>query len=429
MKNSLKILVLVALLSLSSCISLSARTMQMSKIDSLSMRVANMEQLMAEEQKEIELCKKELSICEKSLHSIDEHVDRTNETISNQITASSHTIQVWGVIIAIVAVVITIFMSIMGAVYAKRINRIRKNIQELTSNAKIQLKNAKIATDEIAEQQERVSANQTEIVNLQSKINTEANQIRQNLEDGEKQIEILQELYGKFKDNSSKIYSQLHKEETKRIIERLKEVPEDISNVESVLLSRDLDDASFDGIYEAYKTLIQRYFDISQLHDVDELRKTNPSFLNKENGYAILFAQHFFKQSIATEDLRNLIRKKLSYLMSCYYKNDAEKSTKDFKMGLQQVEEKLSNEMLKEYILALGKSKYANFKELYEILLMDLNEEQLKDIWKAVVEQNSEAYTFAKVFEKAMMHVSQESALLQSIIAYIDQEKKEVAKK
>ena len=86
--------------------------------------------------------------------------------------------------------------------------------------------------------------------------------------------------------------------------------------------------------------------------------------------------------------------------MSCYYKNDAEKSTKDFKMGLQQVEEKLSNEMLKEYILALVKSKYANFKELYEILLMDLNEEQLNDIWKAVVEQNSEAYTFAKVFEK-----------------------------
>ena len=115
--------------------------------------------------------------------------------------------------------------------------------------------------------------------------------------------------------------------------------------------------------------------------------------------------------------------------MSCYYKNDAEKSTKDFKMGLQQVEEKLSNEMLKEYILALVKSKYANFKELYEILLMDLNEEQLNDIWKAVVEQNSEAYTFAKVFEKAMMYVNQESALLQSIITYIDQEKKEVAKK
>ena len=425
MKNSLKILVLVALLSLSSCISLSARTMQMSKIDSLSMRVANIEHLMAEEQQKLELCKKELSICEISLHSIDEHVDRTNETISNQISSSSHIISTWGIIFSIISILLTAF----GVVFGFYINRMWRKISDLQENAQRLMKDFDQKIIEISEQQQRVSANQTEIVNLQSKINTDADQIRQNLAEGEKQLEKLQELYGKFKENSSKIYSQLHKEETKRIIERLKEVPEDISNVESVLLSRDLDDASFSDVYEAYKTLIQRYFDISQLHDVDELRKTNPSFSDKEDGYAILFAQHFFKQSIATEDLRNLLRKKLSYLMSCYYKNDAEKSTKDFKMGLQQVEEKLSNEMLKEYILALVKSKYANFKELYEILLTDLNEEQLNDIWKAVVEQNSEAYTFAKIFKETMMHVNQESALLQSIITYIDQEKKEVAKK
>ena len=131
MKNSLKILVLVALLSLSSCISLSARTMQMSKIDSLSMRVANMEHLMAEEQQKLELCKKELSICEISLHSIDEHVDRTNETISNQISSSSHIISTWGIIFSIISILLTAF----GVVFGFYINRMWRKISDLQENA------------------------------------------------------------------------------------------------------------------------------------------------------------------------------------------------------------------------------------------------------------------------------------------------------
>ncbi len=129
------------------------------KVDSLSVRMENVERAFDAERREIAILQKEVEACERSLRNIDAHVDRTNEEISNQIAVSSHTIQVWGWLIAVLAILV----SIAGIWYAHYINRLRKDITQLLSDAKNQLDQAEEASADIAEQQQRVSALQKEI--------------------------------------------------------------------------------------------------------------------------------------------------------------------------------------------------------------------------------------------------------------------------
>ena len=70
---------------------------RITKVDSLSIRIVDVETQLRAERQAILILQKEEEIYEKSLRCIDEHVDRVNEEISNQVALSSHTIQVWGV--------------------------------------------------------------------------------------------------------------------------------------------------------------------------------------------------------------------------------------------------------------------------------------------------------------------------------------------
>ena len=386
------------------------------KVDSLAKQMTNVESQMQVDRQEMAILQKEIEICEKSIKSIDEHVDRVNEGVSNQIASSSHIIQTWGIIFSILSVLLTG----CGIAFGYYINRMWKKINNLQDNAQEVIDDLDSKMNEIAEQQQRVSANQTEIITLQMKINTDAEQIQQNIVEGEKQIEALQDLYGKFKENSAKIYTQLHREETKRILSRLEEIPEDISNFADTLLSRNLEETDFDNIYTAYHNLIQRYLETTNLSDITKLREKDNSFFKKENMYELLFAQHFLRQAIMKDDLQYLIRKDFAYLMTCYYRNDVEKSTEDLKLGVQKLDSDLMLEIIKEYINALVNSKYRDLSKLYKVLLTDLNEDQLNEIWSAITRQNSQAYTFAGAIKDIIENFYPQSTLLNIIAAYVN---------
>ena len=84
-KYKLRLAIGILLLSLTSVVCAKPK-----KVDSLSIRMANLEHQAAEDHQDMILLQKELSICDKELISVREHVDRSNERVSNQIAASSH---------------------------------------------------------------------------------------------------------------------------------------------------------------------------------------------------------------------------------------------------------------------------------------------------------------------------------------------------
>lgn len=364
------------------CIDCAAICAKENKSDTLPSRMISVEQKMAEEHQEIVLMQREVSVCEKELNFICEHVDRANEEISNQIAASSHTIQVWGWIIAIMAIV----MSVAGVWYARYINKMRKDITHLLSEAQGQLRQAEEVTDGIEEQQQRVSAQQQEIKRLQ--------------DDTEAKVLELQVLHSDIQNNMHEIYIRLRGEETQMLIERLQEIPEDISNVLEVLLSRNLTQDDFQGIYKAYQNLISRALEFVKDKDIDSLRQTDGVFAQKEVLYLIVFMQHFFAQALQIQDLRIYMVSKFEYLCGCLYRNDAEKCTNDLKIGVETLSKDIRIEVISHYIIAISKTRFSRFKELYDKLLIGLSKEELYEIKKKVSGKANEIETFTNSYKE-----------------------------
>lgn len=378
-----------------------------SKMDSLSLQMQILEQRIGEEQQDIAVVQKELGVYEKEMSAICEHVDRANEEISNQIAASSHTIQVWGWIIAILAIVVTIFASVAGALFARYINKIRKDISHLTSEANDQLQQAEDAFTDISEEQQRVNAQQQEVKKIQ--------------EDTAKKLHELQNLHSEIQNNMSAIYEKMKREETIALLKRLEEIPEDITNVGDILLTRQFVSSDFEIMHNAYHNLIFHSLELSGLTSLSELRRSDEDFRILEGSYILQFAQHFMGEAIVDKELQRLLRPSFEALFSdCFFRNDAEKSTVDFKRGVTTLESQLQSSLMIDYILAISKSRFAKFEELYTILLADLAESQLEEIWNGVTKDNVNAIFFAQTIKDLITTLNPQSTMLNGINVYIN---------
>ena len=401
--TGIRTLVILALL----CINCVAGYAKPNKVDSLSSRMANVEKSLDAERLAITMLQKEVELCEKSLRCVDEHVDRANEEISNQISASSHTIQVWGWVIAVMAIVVTIIMSVLGVHYARYINKLRKNIASLSSEAKRKFQQTKEVSKEMEETQQKIMTQQQDI---QAILSTTEDKIKE-----------LQELYSNIQTNSRKIYLNLRREETLALLTRLEEVPEDIANISEILLARNLEEDDFLHLLNAYHNLIARCFEISDVSTIEELREKQYKFASLEESYALLFAQHFMGKAIVDTELRELLQPRFaSFFDECFFRNDAEKSTKDFKQGINVLEQALQIDLLTDYIDAISKSQYSKLVELYNILLSDLSENQLTDIWNIVSSKNSQATFFARTIKEVITKINPQSTKLETISQYIE---------
>ncbi len=87
--------------------------------------------------------------------------------------------------------------------------------------------------------------------------------------------------------HNNELYEKITRDETVKLLTRLKEVPEDIENICQLLLSRDL-------LEEDYSYLKEPYLKIKN----DELQGT------AKDEYIILFLQHFPYQSLKDPDLK-----------------------------------------------------------------------------------------------------------------------------
>lgn len=408
-KYKLRLAIGILLLSLTSVVCAKPK-----KVDSLSIRMANLEHQAAEDHQDMILLQKELSICDKELISVREHVDRSNERVSNQIAASSHTIQIWGIVISVLSMLFTI----LGVVFAFYINRMWSRINEIKEGAQQTLKNLNEELESVTDMQQRVSLNQKENLSLQSEIQECGASIKQTLDESKKSISELEELYANFKGDARRIYTQLRSEETKMLIERLQEIPEDISNMLNALLSRNLKSTDFDGIYKAYNFLIERYLQFSNAKDVAELRQVNHKFADKEESYMLLFTQHFLKEAIQKPEIEDYMQSHFNSICSCFYRNDAEKCTEDLKMGVSTMSEESRVKIISKYIVGLTLTVYKSYKSLYDRLLDGLSLEEAKEVWKQVSSETKDAETFVIACKEFMSQLAPEDPVIAEMDSY-----------
>ncbi len=400
--NLIKNLTAVILL-FATVMTLSAKT---SRIDSLSLQMQILEQQIGEKQQKITIIQKELGIYEKEMSAICEHVDRSNEEISNQIAASSHTIQVWGWILAILAIAVTVFTSVAGALFARYINKIRRDISHLTSEAKDQLHQAEDAFTDISEEQQRANAQQQEVKKIQ--------------EDTEEKLKELQNLHSDIQNNMSAIYEKMKREETIALLKRLEEIPEDITNVGDILLTRQFVKNDFEIMLNAYHNLISRSLELNGLTSISELRGRDEDFRSLEGSYILQFAQHFMEDAIVDKELQSLLRSRFRELFSdCFFRNDAEKSTTDFKKGVSTLNIQSQKSLIADFLLAIAQSHYAKFEELYNTLLSDLTESNIQKIWEKISSDKKNAVYLAQYLKKLIGEKNFSTEFLANIDAYI----------
>lgn len=400
MKIVIRRLTLLALLCLVNTFGFARIT----KLDSLSVRVVDIETQLHVERQAISILQKEVEINEKSLRCIEEHVDRVNEEISNQIASSSHTIQVWGWIFTVLAILV----SIAGILFAYYIHKTSKDMSRLTSEAAEQLKQAEEQSNDINEMQQRTMSQQSEIKKALLEI--------------ENQKHELQKLYSDIQKNSQKIYTSMRREETTALLIRLEEIPEDIVNISKTLFTRNLNDTDFTKLLNAYYNLIARSKELNNISSIVELRTKDYNFARLENSYILLFAQHFMGKSIVKEEIRESLRSRFFLLFNeCFFRNDAEKSTKDFKQGIMNLSDaKLQMDLMKEFVEAIIKSRYQKLTELYEILLSGWTELQLREIWETVTKKQTDALPFANAIQTVVTNLNPQSTLLEAIAGYIN---------
>ena len=95
-------------------------------------------------------------------------------------------------------------------------------------------------------------------------------------------------------EHNKELYEKIKRDETVELLNRLKEVPEDISNICHLLLSRDLLEEDYPCLKESYLKIKEDVFNGQAIDD-----------------YIILLTQHFPYQSLKDADLKTKI---ISYI-------------------------------------------------------------------------------------------------------------------
>lgn len=201
---------------------------------------------------------KKLADLERTIDRHTTQTDRTFELISKQIEAASLSMTILGIIVGAVSLLLGIYITVIERKIVK-INSLNKDL--LSKNQKI----------------------------------------KQDVEDINTLIQ--KDIYG--------LFLKIKREETIHILDRLRLVPEDITNVINQLVSRNLEEEDYTKIKMAYQKL-------------------------SENGgeeyvdnYHLVFFQHFFGKVLRDEEIRHRFIAFIPNGIDCSFENDILNSTKD----------------------------------------------------------------------------------------------------
>ena len=193
----------------------------------------------------------------------------------------------------------------------------------------------------------------------------------QTIEKKEKAIKDLkkniEDLNNKVNKDLTGLYESLRKEETHSLIKRLTEVPEDVSNIINLLLSRQIEKDDFINLKKACD-------------------KLEPNLSSYKKDYTLLFYQHFSYESIKNPELRKEFIENFEYLIGCGFKNDIIKSTDDMVNALSELSDEIKMEVVTAYYKSLEVSKYKDMSEVFEKLKSIMSNEQ----WALIAHNNDD---------------------------------------
>lgn len=171
------------------------------------------------------------------------------------------------------------------------------------------------------------------------------------------------------------LYQQLRIEETNTLLDRLILEPNDIGNLIHLLLARDLDDAGFNKLREAYLKLLCEPDPDEQLPQDGRYIKLRPTHLED---YSLLFFQHYCYQAIKDDKIRPELVKGFENNCKKAFKRDIIKTTIDLCKALSEETSSFNkNVVLLAYIKALNNSKHKDLPDLKNILEQNITPKSL----------------------------------------------------
>lgn len=261
---------------------------------------------------------------------LSEMLDKQTGLIGQEQSAVSNSMSSLNILFVAFSVIIAIIAIIGGVLFGRYVKKKSEQIEKIKDYVDKKQK-------DVIELEEKVSKAKDSVLEIDNKITSDI--------DG--------------------LYEKLRRSETKVLLQRLADVPEDINNLFYSLTSRKLYEEDFRRFLVAYRNL-----------------KNKNEYANYFGNYLTLFFQHFCGEAVAQAIVRDDLIDHFQILLNNAFEREVEESTKSLILCLNKNQGTFSNEeVLKKYLSALIQSKYKDYKEPYRIILDNYsNKEELKEI-------------------------------------------------
>lgn len=300
--------------SLSIAVSLAAAP---SRLDQLEEKVERMSASETEMLQSVTRIQGQQDLLEKRVGNLVEVIDVSNDGISNALNASNSYLTVVSIIIALLATGLAFYVTFLE-------------------------RKMKSMKDAMSQMNQDVSTKETEVKALVNQINSDV----------------------------GGLFVKIRREDTKSMLKRLVKVPEDVTNMEVALLSRDLEKEDFLLLKQAYMALVEKG------RDKDRVGIFKPT---KGEEYLLLFFQHFSGLSVEDSIIGERIIPYFQRGLDCAFENDVIKVIDDLSEVLVKKNSSFDRvNVLAHFITALNHSKETkDHPEYLQLLKEKINDSQL----------------------------------------------------
>ena len=176
--------------------------------------------------------------------------------------------------------------------------------------------------------------------------------------------EELVELNNSIQHNISGLYEKIKDEETRSLLVRLSNVPEDISNISDILLAREIKDEG-----DNFVLLRKAYL---QIKDTPDAGVAFLGSISRHDSYLLQFFQHFFYRAFLDSEIKEDLIAAYPQLIGCAFECDITYTTKDFIRAILELGLDNSKEDINAFFSKISESKFKENTSLYEAIFDSL---------------------------------------------------------
>ncbi|MEO9511817.1 MAG: hypothetical protein ABJN84_16940 [Flavobacteriaceae bacterium] len=257
--------------------------------------------------KELEEIKREITLIKSQYDYQEKTNEKTLDSISNQIGAASYNLTIFGILFGIAALGLGLYVTYIE----------RKIVNLRVENEKLLGKSIRV---------------KDEVVSINEKIQND--------------------IYG--------LFLKIKREETVSFLNRLCEVPSDITNVATELFSRELLKEDFSVLKKAHLSLLE------------EVNITHETLERYSMSYYLLFFQHFLDLTIRDEILASGMIDRFATACRSANSKDIVRSTEDFMKAIIDLGFQKHQKEINGFIEGVSDSDHKNFIKIYEIVFDSL---------------------------------------------------------